>query len=77
MNTKKHLIIVDECRVHPICPKIYVDEDDGVAKCLTYLDPAAVQCRFGKKDACAIKPRPVETKKAKTVIKRKFGKKTR
>lgn len=37
------------------CPKIDVDSDKGIVTCLTYLDPNAVQCRMGRKDACGIK----------------------
>lgn len=72
-----HLPVVAECLVEPRCPKISFDLVDNVERCLAYLDPAKVQHRCGRLDACAIKPRPVKDNKKKPVLKRKFGSRTR
>jgi hypothetical protein len=72
-----HLQIVDECVNidNPACPKIF--NEDGVKKCCTYLDPAAVQHRGGIFDACGVMPRPDKAAIKKTKLKRKFGSRTR
>jgi hypothetical protein len=47
--------------------------------CHVYIDPAKIQCRMGRTDACGVKPAQ-ELEKKKTpgmVLKRKFGRKTR
>jgi hypothetical protein len=62
--------------VTPIhCPKIIEEGEDAV--CMTYLDPVAIQCRCGRKDACGVMPRPVESIFKGQVLKRKFGSRTR
>jgi hypothetical protein len=71
-----HKPIVDECRLDPVCRKIFLD-DDATKKCRTYCNPAAIQHRCGIMDACPIKPKALKVTKAKQVVKRKFGRKGR
>lgn len=75
-----HKPIVDECCNHvkigtSACPKIFFE--DGADRCRTYHDPAAIQHRCGRLDACPVMPREVKVTKAKEVMKRKFGSRTR
>jgi hypothetical protein len=71
----KRKLITLAC-VSPIfCPKVYEEGEDAV--CMTYLDPVAVQCRCGRKDACGVMPRPNEEAIKKSKLKRKFGSRTR
>lgn len=54
----------------PDCSKIFTD-DDGIKKCISYIDPSAIQRR-----GCALGDNRLESKKDERVIlQRKFGKK--
>ncbi len=63
--------IVDECS-KAACPKIWKGR-----VCCTYIDPAAIQNRCGRNDACGIMPRPDKAAIKKSTLKRKFGSRTR